>query len=80
MKHDSLVGPIWATASFGQPPFTSPLELHALGEHLHLCQHHSGRIFALRCSADTVHSFVATRFVTTLVLLVFALCVGLVIW
>lgn len=73
-------GPTWSTSSYGEPAHTRPLDLHALGQHLHLCQGHSGRIFALRCGADLVHGFVAERFVTSLVVLVGVVCAGLVFW
>lgn len=46
-----------------------------MGEHLGSCQALHGRLFALRCVADTMHGFVAARFVTTLVVL--AMLVGL---
>jgi len=42
------------------------MELSALGEHLRLCHASCGRLFALRCAADTLNSFVAARLVTAL--------------
>ncbi len=80
MNHDSTAGPTWSTSSYGEPAHTRPMDLQSLGQHLHLCKDKSSRIFALRCGADTVHGFVAPRLVTTLVLVVFVTCVGLVIW
>jgi hypothetical protein len=65
----------WSTASKGKATDTSPGDLSALGEHLGSCQAMHGRLFALHCVADTMHGFVAARFVTTLVVL--ALLVGL---
>ncbi len=56
----------WSTASFGQTADTSPGELSALGEHLHSCRGARGHLFAMHCMADSVHGFVAARFVTTL--------------
>lgn len=64
----------WSTASFGNPPDTSPLELHILGEHLARCRGAGGRWFAWRCRAETLRRLAATHIVTTLV--VFALLVG----
>ena len=81
MKHDdSAAGPMWSTSSYGRAAHTRPMDLNALGQHLHLCQGHSGRIFALRCNADDVHGFIAGRLVTTLVVLVSLFCAGLVLW
>ena len=69
----------WSTASFGSSADTSSMELFALGEHLNLCKGCRGRLFALQCVADTVNSFVAARFVTTLsVLALFTGAVALV--
>ena len=62
MKHVA-----WSTASFGAAADTSPMELSALGEHLHLCRGLRGRLFGLRWRAEAMHGFVAPRFVTTLV-------------
>lgn len=59
----------WTTSSFGDAADTSPMELSALGEHLSQCQSLSGRLFDLRCRAASLHSFVAARFVTTVVVL-----------
>ncbi|PXW94427.1 hypothetical protein C7444_114126 [Sphaerotilus hippei] len=56
----------WTTASDGGSAETSPMELSALGEHLTVCRTGRGRMFALRCGADGLQGFVASRFVTTL--------------
>lgn len=65
----------WTTTAYSGTPQPSFLELSALGEHLHLCRKCSdGRLAALHGLARTIQGFVATRFVTTLVVL------GLVIW
>ena len=66
-------GPAWSTAAFGGAADMLPIEMSALGEHLAGCRSVSGRMFALRCAAETVHGFVVARFVTTV------LVVGLVI-
>jgi len=57
----------WTTSSFGDAADTSPMELSALGDHLSHCKSQTGRLFALRCSAASLHSFVAARFMTTVV-------------
>ncbi len=66
----------WSTASFGTPAEASPAELSILGAHLELCKASHRPLFALQCLAQTMHGFVVTRFVTTLVLLV--LLIGIV--
>ncbi len=72
--------PNWSTASFGDAVDTSPMELSALGEHLHLCRSLSGRLFVLRCGAEAVQGFVAARFVTTVVVLTLVIGVGSLAW
>ena len=59
----------WATAAIGGAADTSPLELSALGDHVDHCNGSRGRMFALRCFADTIHGFIAPRFVTTLIVI-----------
>jgi len=66
MNTDVIVTPIWSTSSFGATTDTSPMELSALGEHLGHCRGSRGRLFALRCAAETMNGFVTARFVTTL--------------
>ncbi len=66
MNH-TIATPFWSTASFGDTTDTTPMELSALGEHLNLCQGSRGHLFTLRCVAETFNSFLAARFVTTLV-------------
>jgi hypothetical protein len=80
MNMKSVPGPNWSTASFGDTVDTSPMELSALGEHLHLCRSLSGRLFVLRCGAEAVQSFVAARFVTTVVVLTLVIGVGSLAW
>ena len=67
----------WSTASVGEAADTSPMELNSLGEHLSVCQSNSGKWFALRWRADAMHGFVASRFVTTVVLAGFLIGAGL---
>jgi hypothetical protein len=80
MTHDFVSEPLWSTAAFGPAVPARPLELQELGKHLHLCQGNSGRIFSLRCKAAGVHGFLAERLMTTLVLLVSLVSIGLVLW
>lgn len=66
MKSKAIAAPLWRTASFGDAPDTSPIELAALGEHLDLCIGSRGRTFTLRCLAESLNDFLASRFVTIL--------------
>jgi len=66
----------WHTASFGASPDTSPMELSTLGEHLGRCRGTHARWFALRCGVESVHGFVASRMVTTLVIVTLLLVVA----
>ncbi len=65
----------WSTASFGNPAQASSTELSALGAHFRLCQQPHTKLVKLQCLAQTMHGFVAARFVTTLVVVL--LLVGL---
>ena len=67
--------PIWSTSSFGAATVTSPKEMSALEAHLACCKGSRGRLFTLHCTAETMHSFVASRFLTMLV--VVALLIGI---
>jgi 3-deoxy-D-arabino-heptulosonate 7-phosphate (DAHP) synthase class II len=62
--------PRWSTASFGEPEQTLPMELHELGAHLGQCAHNRGLLFSARCAAESFHGFVASRLVTSLVVVV----------
>lgn len=66
MKIDAIASPSWSTASFGSDADTSPVELAALGEHLHHCRGSRDSLFTLRCLAESMNGFVMSRFVTTL--------------
>jgi hypothetical protein len=70
----------WSTASFGHPPQVSPVEISALGAHLRLCQQPHVKLAALQCMAQSMHGFVAARFVTTLVLVLLLIaCASLLV-
>lgn len=70
MSTHSISTPVWSTSSFGGSTDTSAMELSALGEHLDSCRGAGGRMFALRCAAENMSGFVASRFVTTLAIAV----------
>lgn len=70
MNTNVIVTRCWSTASFGDAADTSPTELSALGEHLDLCRGARGHLFTVHCVAQTMHGFVAARFVTTLLVVV----------
>lgn len=77
MSHNNASsGSTWSTSSFGDSADTSPGELNSLGEHLGLCRASHGRSFRLRCAAETLHGFVAPRFVTSLLLALLVLMLG----
>ena len=59
--------PSWTTSSFSDTVDTSPLDLSALGAHLELCNGSRGRLFGLRCAAESMNGFVTARLVTKLV-------------
>ena len=66
MKSPTISPSPWTTASFGGTADTSPMELSALGEHMDDCRKTHRGWFVLRCLADGLHQFMASRFVTTL--------------
>ena len=66
----SLANPRWSTTCFGDSTDTKPLELSALGEHVSLCRAASSRFSGLQCAVHAAHGIVASRFVTTLALVV----------
>jgi hypothetical protein len=68
MNAQAANAPRWITASFDDSASTMPMELSALGAHVDHCNGCRSRWFTLRCTGDAIHGFVATRFVTTLVM------------
>lgn len=74
MTPDDDLNPRWKTSSSGRAADTSPMELSTLVTQLAECKRMPGRLFALRCFADTLHGFLVAHFVTSLV--VVALLVG----
>jgi hypothetical protein len=75
MSKKSIAYPFWSTTCYDDSSETSPMELSALGEHLTVCKGAHSRLFSLQCAAETMHGFVVTRFVTTLVIV--ALLIGI---
>jgi hypothetical protein len=68
--------PVWATSTIDSADGTSPSDLSTLGAHVHRCNGLRGRMFALRCAADSLAGFLAPRIVTTLVVLGIVFGVG----
>lgn len=61
--------PHWSTAAFSGPAEPAPEELTILTEHLHACRAARRELAALRAWATPVRRFLATRFMTAVVLL-----------
>jgi hypothetical protein len=76
MSSDDIVTSSWSTASHADAAETEPMALSTLGEHLEVCSVSHGRMFALRCFAETTVGFVAAHFVTVLVLVALLIGVG----
>ncbi|XVJ70816.1 MAG: hypothetical protein HEQ39_15255 [Rhizobacter sp.] len=68
----------WSTASFGEAPDSSPMELSSLQDHVHVCHGLRGPWFSARCRLEAFHGFVVGRLVTTVV--VASVLVGAVVW
>jgi hypothetical protein len=78
LKHPVIPPFSWSTTSQGGSPHTSLKELSVLGDHLHLCRKSSDGHFAiLHGYARATQGFVASRFVTTLMLLGLVMGIGL---
>jgi hypothetical protein len=60
----------WATAAIADAADTTPMELDALGAHVDRCNGSRGRMFALQCAAESLLGFIASRFITTAVVVV----------
>lgn len=76
MNTDAVVVAPWSTASFGHATGATLLDQSALRQHLDLCRKSCGRLFALQRGAETMHGFLASRFVTTLAMIAFFIGVG----
>jgi hypothetical protein len=80
MNKTTAAKPRWSTASFGKSVETSPLELSALGEHLHVCRLLRGRLYGLRCAVEALQNFIAGRFVTSVLVLALLVGIGAMVW
>jgi hypothetical protein len=69
MTTHSMYSPTWRTASFPDSFDTTAVDTRALVVHLDVCKRAAGSMFAFRRSAEVVHGFLASRFVTTLTLI-----------
>ena len=70
MNTSTSTGPSWSTASsFDQPDTTQPMELFELGRHLDHCKQHSGRLPLVRCGIEATRHFMASRLMTTAILI-----------
>jgi hypothetical protein len=70
----------WTTSSFGACAESSPMELSVLREHLDLCSGQHRRWFRARCAADAVRRFVASRLVTTCVVVALLIAFAISGW
>ena len=66
----------WRTAIYGDSLNTSKRDIQTLGEHLDTCRKSPAHLFTLRCVAESTHGFVASRFITTLAILVLVFVLG----
>lgn len=57
----------WRTSSFGHHADTQPPELTMLSQHLSLCRHANGMLFAMKCHGEALRQFMSARLVTTLI-------------
>lgn len=68
----------WCTAAHSDSAKSARADLAALGEHLHACPQLHRHLLTLHGATEVMNGFVATRFISTL--LVFALVIGLGAW
>ena len=68
----------WCTASRSDTSKSSGTDLLVLGEHLSACPQLHRHLMTLHGVVESIHGFVATRFITTLV--VVAVVVGFGYW
>ena len=54
-----------STAAHRDPDHTTPQDLDGLRAHAENCESVRGRFFDLRCQADAIRSFAASRIVST---------------
>ena len=68
----------WCTAARNDSAKSTRADLAALGEHLNACPQLNRHLLTLHGATEFMNGFVATRFVSTI--LVFALVIGLGAW
>ena len=68
----------WCTTAHGDNTKSACADLAALGEHMNSCPQLHRHLLSLQGATKVLNGFVATRFVSTL--LVLALIVGLGVW
>ena len=66
----------WRTTTYGDNVSISKRDIQTLGEHFDACRQSPSHLFALRCVAESTHGFVASRFITTLAILVLVFAAG----
>ena len=57
----------WSTTASGSRATASSHDQSELGEHLQMCRAPDGWLLTMRGTAETLHRFAASRFVTTVV-------------
>jgi len=72
-------GPLWSTACDGDSCDTTPMELTLLGAHVSTCLATGNRFGGLQVAAQALHGAVASRFVTSVALVLAMLGIVLVV-
>jgi hypothetical protein len=67
MNTNHPVLPLWSTTALSINEDALPKDASALRKHLEHCKVANKQLFAMHCTAEMMHGFVASRFVTTLV-------------
>lgn len=80
MTPPPLSGPFWATSCLHEPLNSAADETGALAQHVSHCLGRRRRLFVLRCGADSMHAFMASRFVSTLAVLALLAALGSWFW
>ncbi len=80
MNTATLHTPSWRTSSLGHAAQILPDELATLGVHLDLCRRSSGKLFVLRCHAESVKRLVSSRIVSTCMLVALTVAIGTVMF
>lgn len=78
MHSPKTTGHTWCTTAHGDNAKSAGADLAALGEHLSSCPQLHRHLLSLHNASETMNGFVATRFVSTL--LVLAIAIGFGSW